>query len=378
MGLTFSPRAATSLLVPAEGVRLAVARGTALLLVPAREGLFRADPAIPPLWPRLCAGLDEAAFIEAARAARRDGPALLAQLLGAGVLVRLGTDRGPVPVAARLGVDLGHLRLALNFTAAEDAAALAGMLAHLQLPAEECPRQMLVLGRGRKIGIGPGGTAPAWSPRAQAGPALKVALTDAALAALEGIALHVATLSRGDEALLLVGAPGAGKSTLSVALGASGFRLEGDDIAALEPGGRVRGLAFPATVKDGAWPLLARHRPDLARQPAYRRPDGQRVRYLPLVPGAPPPRRVRAVLCLERRAGPGGLTPLGVEEGVAALLEGAWSADRRLAPRDFDALMRCVDGAAFHRMRYATLDEGLSLSRTAWQRAAAPRAALAR
>jgi hypothetical protein len=98
------------------------------------------------------------------------------------------------------------------------------------------------------------------------------------------------------------------------------------------------------------------------------RPDGQRVRYLGLESGTPPARRVRTVLCLDRTdAAPAALTPLGVQEAVVALLAGAWSADRTLAPGDFNALVACMDGATFYRLTYGTLDEGIALAKTAWQ-----------
>jgi hypothetical protein len=173
--------------------------------------------------------------------------------------------------------------------------------------------------------------------------------------------------------MLLVGEPGAGKSTLSVALAAAGFRLDGDDVAALLPDGRVMGLPFPCTVKAGSWPMVAAFRPDLASRPVHLRPDGQTVRYLPLKAGAPPPRRVRTVLCLARTANASArLTPLDVQPAIGALLAEAWSASKTLATQDFDALTACVQGASFQRMTYATLDQAVALASDAWEGLHAP------
>ena len=89
------------------------------------------------------------------------------------------------------------------------------------------------------------------------------------LDAADGVALHVGTLRRGKEALLLVGAPGAGKSTLSVALGKRGYELEGDDLAALLPDGRVRAIALPVTLKEGSWQVLSHLHPELQGGEAF-------------------------------------------------------------------------------------------------------------
>lgn len=363
---------AEALLTVAEGVRLAVVKHVALLFVPGRESLFEADAFVARLWPQLLAGMTRKDYLAAAEAAGRDGPRMLGELTEAGVLADLATRDGPAPVVSRIGVDLGSLRLGIDFTGGVDAAPLREMVAHLAFSGGACDRHLMVVGRPGRTGLALRGGETIWYPTEQAAPALKMALTDLALAALDGIALHVATLSHRAEALLLTGAPGAGKSTLAVALGAGGFRLDGDDVAALYADGRAMALPFPATVKAGAWDILAPYRADLARRPVHLRPDGQRVRYLGLEPGAPPARRIRTVLCLERSdAAPPGLAPLDVHEAIAVLLSGAWSADRKLAPRDFDALAACVAAARFYRMTYSTLEQAIALAQQAWQGAAA-------
>ncbi len=356
--------------VAAQGARLSIVKDVALLFVPGREGLFEVEIFVTDLWPQLRAGISLERFFAVAHAAQRDGAKILYDLLEAGALEFIRTKDGPMSVSSRCVIELGSLRLSINFSGKANFEPLRDMIAHLEVFGCDCDKHLLVIGTTHRIGFALNGGKTNWSPWEQAAPALKAILTDVALQGVDGVALHVATLSAGGDALLLVGAPGAGKSTLSVTLGTVGFRLEGDDIAALQPSGCVVALPFPATVKDGAWSALRPYRPDLAQRLAYVRPDGQRVRYLGLERGAPPARRVCAVLCLNRTTtSPAGLTPLSVQEAVASLLEGAWSADKKLASRDFDALMACVSGADFYRLTYKSLGEAISLTKTAWQRA---------
>ncbi len=78
--------------------------------------------------------------------------------------------------------------------------------------------------------------------------------------------LHAAGVAGPDGAALLCGSSGAGKSTLTGYLLASGLALVTDDYAPLEVGTRVLWpVPFGLSVKEGSWPLLAPHFPDLPR-----------------------------------------------------------------------------------------------------------------
>lgn len=358
-------------LVARHSTRLRVVHHVPLLLLADRDRLFAGERFTAEIWPRLESGLSVAEFTEAAAAADRDGRRVIAELLGAGAIQEISTDEGVVPVASRLCVDLGNLSVCLNFAGDRSASIAKAMLCHLETAPRALQVQLVIVEKPDAMGVARCGGAIGWARWEQAAPVLKVALTELALEHLDQVALHVATLSTDDGALLIVGAPGAGKSTLSVALGASGFRLEGDDVGALEPDGRVRALPFPATLKSGAWPLLDQLRPDLDDRPVFVRPDEQRVRYIPLdSPGVPPARPVRCVLSLNREeAAAPCLEPLAVDESIAALLEGAWSRDKRLSPTGFEALAACVEGAAFFRLTYSDLATGIPLAETAWRMA---------
>jgi len=90
----------------------------------------------------------------------------------------------------------------------------------------------------------------AHGPAAPTGRVIPFALAPPLLDA--GVALvHAATVAEGDRAVLVVGATGAGKSTMAAAARLAGLRVHGDDLAALGRDGDdwwVRGLARPVRV----------------------------------------------------------------------------------------------------------------------------------
>jgi hypothetical protein len=179
------------------------------------------------------------------------------------------------------------------------------------------------------------------------------------------LALHAATIFPDERALLICGRPGAGKTTLSVALEHAGWALAGDDLALLDASGSVAGVPFPIAVKAGAWKLLAQYRPDLASARVARRPDRKRVRYLaPQARISASPRRVGWVVHLRRRPGDRvTLAPMGAIEALECLLEEAAGRDQKLSPAGFEALASLVNGAASYRLTYSRLEDAVAMLR---------------
>jgi hypothetical protein len=177
------------------------------------------------------------------------------------------------------------------------------------------------------------------------------------------LALHGAALVRDDRILLLSGRPGAGKTTLTLALVEAGFGFAGDDVVLLDAAGRGLGLPFAPAVKAGAWPLLAPRFPGLAAAPVFRRPDRRRVRYP--VPHATAPQRPRAlgwVVLLDRAtAGAAALEPIDPAGALRGLLDGAFALERELTSAGFDALTEVVGSAETWRLSYAGLDDAVAL-----------------
>ena len=108
--------------------------------------------------------------------------------------------------------------------------------------------------------------------------------------------LHAAAVSGPGGAALLCGFSGAGKSTLTGYLLASGLGLVTDDYAPIEAGsGLVWPVPFGLSVKEGSWPLLAPHFPDLARTPVVRTRQ-RRQRYVPPPRATAAPQPVRCLV----------------------------------------------------------------------------------
>lgn len=152
--------------------------------------------------------------------------------------------------------------------------------------------------------------------------------------------LHAAGVAGPAGAALLCGFSGAGKSTLTGLLAASGLDLVTDDYAPIEVGTRLLWpVPFGLSVKEGSWPVLAPHFPDLAKAPLIRT-RARRQRYV-----APPgmAKRPQAVSCLVfplyQPGAPVELTPLEPAETLQLLARsGGWyesSRDRLAALVDW-------------------------------------------
>ncbi|AFL49690.1 hypothetical protein ABIE78_004538 [Sinorhizobium fredii] len=181
------------------------------------------------------------------------------------------------------------------------------------------------------------------------------------------LALHAAALFKSDRTLLVCGNPGAGKTTLTLALIHAGFGFAADDVTLLDSAGHAIGLAFAPAVKSGSWPVLGEYFPELVRSPIYRRPDRKRVRFLvPENHVAPVPRPVGWVvlLCRAQNAEPSlrRLEPTDVLDG---LLNGAFARNKALSNSAFDALCQVLRTANGYCLTYSKLDDAVELLKAA-------------
>jgi hypothetical protein len=194
-----------------------------------------------------------------------------------------------------------------------------------------------------------------WIPR------VKAVLTEHYAAAVsDAFLVHAAFLVRGTKGILLSGTPGAGKTTLSVALARSGFDYQGDDIVRLQSNGKATGTPFAACVKTDAWPLVASYAPEVTELPVYRRGDGKDVRYLPMAPSDRRARTIDFVLLLSRQAGTApSFEPVEPLEAFSTLLESAFSAKGAITAATLKTFAKAVEAAASFRFVYSDLADAI-------------------
>lgn len=204
-----------------------------------------------------------------------------------------------------------------------------------------------------------------WScPREEIATTLKGQLLDEVLESADyELAFHAAALVRNGRMLLVGGHPGAGKTTLTLALVNAGFGFAGDDLALLHSDGQVTGVPFAPAVKAGAWELAARYRPDIHCTPIFRRPDRKRVRYptpVGLVPAESYP--VGWLMVLDRRPGAGAaLTPIDPIRAVGWMLQDSYAQSHRLTPTGFNAIRHAIEHAEYYRLTYSHLEDAVEL-----------------
>jgi len=206
-----------------------------------------------------------------------------------------------------------------------------------------------------------GGIALGATPPVEFTPLLKALFTERFLASSpDGFLAHAALLKRGGKAMLLSGEPGAGKTTLCVALGSAGWTLCADDIVRIDPSGRALGIPFAPAVKTGSWDLLAPYAPDLASQPVQLRTDGQWVRYLPMPASDGAPAPIGAVLLLARTLdGPPRLEPIDALEALTTILDGAYATGHRIDAQTLVALTAALTHATCARLHYSNLERAV-------------------
>jgi hypothetical protein len=173
---------------------------------------------------------------------------------------------------------------------------------------------------------------------------------------------HAAGVSRAGQGVLLIGAGGAGKSTLATALNADGWDWLGDDAIAVTLEGQLLGLGLGPCLRAGSWPALAPWMPGLEQVPVVpRRPEPVR---LPSPPGPCEAGPVPTAAFLVIRYRPGerpALEPLA----PVAVLQAMLAAEAVLPVLDqarLEALTRWIAAAPGFTLTYPDLSAALDLA----------------
>jgi hypothetical protein len=199
----------------------------------------------------------------------------------------------------------------------------------------------------------------------QAAPVLKGMLTDSLLARDEyTLALHCAMLLRGDQALLLTGPPGAGKTTLTLELLARGFEYAADDITLLLRDGRVRGVSYAPALKSGAWELSKELSFQLSDTPIHKRMDGKRVKYISQVKvNKQTPVQVKWIANLHRNgAGSTRWHSVDVATTLKKIIKGAHAHNESLNDSQLRVLIKMIGRSTAGILEYANAREAAYLS----------------
>lgn len=323
------------------------------------------------LWRWLEEGYTARAMVAALTAHGANAPdaegaveAAIGQWLRSGLITPTAAiDALKAPPRALLRIAIDGFRADIAFHGA-DTNEIAAVFRHL---AEESASQAaLKLSVYRRDGIGDfiledavpvGLFAPA-----ETAPKLKAILTEAYCESIvDGFLAHGALVRLSGKTVFLGGEPGAGKTTLTIALCLAGAGFCGDDIVHVHGDGLVTGAPFAAAIKTGAWPLLAERLPDLRMLAAHERADGHRTRYFAPQLADNTPRALDSIVFLSRDGGGASIAPMDPLDALCRFIDSSYASDGSLDPNTFSALARRFADIPCFALNTGDLDDSVRL-----------------
>ncbi len=182
------------------------------------------------------------------------------------------------------------------------------------------------------------------------------------------LVMHAAVLARGEQAVMMPGFPGAGKSTMCAALAyCEGWRLLSDELAILDPvDGRLLPHARPISVKNASIGVVSDF-PGARLGPIYRETRKGDVSHLacPAVAVRTAADRARVAWVVFPRfdaAAPARCEEISRVEAFTMISEQSFN-NERMGKRGFEALCRLLDGARCFEIGYRSTQEGLDIVR---------------
>ena len=240
---------------------------------------------------------------------------------------------------------------------------------HLEVPPPGTPETRILVGRAPEgfVIARAGGPTYRCSRLEEVAPLAKQLIFAHALeGAGQAIAVHAGGVCDGTVALMLPGAAGSGKTTLTAALVATGFTYLSDDLLLLDADDRgLSGVPFGLTIKEGGSQVLADRFPGLAALPLHRRADAKQVRYLALPPqaqtreGGPRPDVRWIVFPRYDPAGDNRLERLAAGEALVRLTQSC-TILRRVSADKIAGLIALVERADCYQLTNSSLDKAVA------------------
>jgi hypothetical protein len=173
------------------------------------------------------------------------------------------------------------------------------------------------------------------------------------------VAFHAATIACGDCGVMLCAPREYGKSTLAAYLVACGGELLADEPSLLHlDRWSVSPLPMPISLKEGSWPILLEHWPQLACAPVHVRSDGVQIHMAHPSRCSPRSRRLTHIVfpryLPSSSAEVESLSPL---DTLRLLSEGGMLLARQFTRANFEALLQSVWQTPAYRLPYASLEQ---------------------
>ena len=163
-------------------------------------------------------------------------------------------------------------------------------------------------------------------------------------------AFHASTVAKNGSALMLAGASGKGKSTLSALLTGRGFSLVADDLTAMDTQQRVYCYPAAVSVKPGAVAALKAVFPQLGHLPITQDYKKGGVIYLPLSPSKAPSLPCSHLLLVHYHEQPvkARLTAIDRAKALEVLIPDTWLSPRKAHAKNFLKWVQALNTYELH------------------------------
>lgn len=362
--------------VPSTHVRAVQAGAQAVLFCERSQRLSTLNESAAWLWRAFASGLSFGAAVARfcpANAAEQDARALVGALLHDWQALGYLTPVEVVDQCARTPFDIvrlgvGEAIVELRFHGDADASGPAAAFAPFRTHPGAPTLTATLVGRGAVDYVFVDDAPLGAVARREVVPRLKALLSEHFCRTLtDGFVAHGALACLEGRSLFLQGDPGAGKSTLTLALLNQGFAYGGDDIVRINADGRALGIPFPCAAKSSGWDVVRPHVPGFDDLPVYARADGALLRYVTatlLDDRGPQP--IDLYIALERKEGhKARLDDLSHLEALSALLESGYSPRGAVSADTLDHLAQRLSAVRCARLRYNDLHDAVALLRSA-------------